>query len=68
MTVEEEVKEYKKRFGELNPLYNQCGNCHYADEYGCWQPDCIRKHKTLRYGSEDMQRDRSLPWIPIDKK
>jgi hypothetical protein len=65
MTVEEELKQYKKRFGELNPLYWKCGNCQYADEYGCWQRDCYRQHKSIHKDSKDYQRDKELPYIHI---
>ena len=67
MKIEEELKEYKKRFGEINLLYYKCGNCQYYDEYGCWQPDCARQHKSIHDDSKDMQRDRKLPYIKIEE-
>lgn len=64
----EELKKYRKIYGELNPLYNDCGSCQYEDEYGCWQKSCKRMC-TSKYEADrcrDMQRDTSLPWIPIE--
>lgn len=57
----------KIKYFKSNELYNLCGNCQYYDEYGCWQPDCIRKHKRKNNYSKDMKLEMGLPWIPIKR-
>jgi hypothetical protein len=64
-----ELKEYRKLYGALNPMYNTCGKCQYEDEYGCWQPYCKRKckSKTEADNCDDMKFEVGLPWVSIEE-
>ena len=49
LTIEEcrrKLKLYYDSFGEINPLYDKCGNCIWYDEYGCWKDECTRNKPT----------------------